>query len=81
MLLSLIFRQCSAIIFLKPVGYELLLKHAISHLQVHETNSNVRLSSQILSKMVNRSIQHRVVVGGIFVMLFLIVIITIYYKI
>lgn len=74
MLLSLILRQCS-------VGYELLLKHAISHLQVHETNSNVRLSSQILSKMVNRSIQHRVVVGGIFVMLFLIVIITIYYKI
>lgn len=49
--------------------------------RVHETNSNVRLSSQILTGMVNRSIQHRLIVGSIFAFLLLIVVITIYYKI
>ncbi|XP_065214085.1 vesicle transport through interaction with t-SNAREs homolog 1A isoform X2 [Planococcus citri] len=55
------------------------IQHSLNRL--HETNSEVRESSNILSNMVNRSIKHRLILGGVFTTFALIVVCTIYYKI
>ncbi|XKL60883.1 hypothetical protein PGB90_007940 [Kerria lacca] len=49
--------------------------------RVYETNSNIRLSSQVLSRMMNRCLQDRLIVIGIFILLLLIIGFTVYFKI